>query len=410
MSFSRIPAASLWLIISGCLLLMLSFGLRSSFGLFVEPINQVNGWGRDIIGLALAIQNLAWGLIAVLAGGLADRFGNVKVIVGGAVLYALGLWMTAGVSEIWTLNAGAGVLVGAGVAGTAFGIVLPAMAKAVAPEQRQWVLGVGTAAGSMGQFVLVPVAQRLIDTFGWSGALNVMALMALGIAALAMPLAARKEGTAQGGALSGGCEGSFQDTIVVARGHLSYWLLTLGFFVCGFHVAFITVHMPAFLTDEGFDPSVAAWSISLIGLCNVAGSLLSGACSGRVPMRSVLIGIYAGRAIAISLFMLLPMTLTTVLVFSCVMGFLWLATVPPTTGLVAAMFGTRYMATLYGVVFLGHQVGSFSGVWLGGWLYETTGSYDGLWWGGVALSLVAMALHWPIREVSAMRREGAVTA
>ncbi|WP_458524717.1 MFS transporter [Onishia taeanensis] len=402
MSHARLPAASLWLIVSGCVLLMFSFGLRSSFGLFVQPIDEANGWGRDVIGLALAIQNLAWGVIAVLAGGLADRFGNVRVIVGGAVLYALGVWMTADVAEIWALNAGAGVLVGAGVAGTAFGIVLPAMARAVAPAQRQTVLGVGTAAGSMGQFALVPVVQQLIDAFGWSGALNAMALMALGMAALAMPLAV--SGTlADASAHPGEHECGFRDTLSVARGHLSYWLLTLGFFVCGFHVAFITVHMPAFLADQGFDARVAAWSISLIGLCNVAGCLLSGACSSRLPMRSVLIGIYTGRAIAITLFMLLPISLTTVLIFSCVMGFLWLATVPPTTGLVASMFGTRYMATLYGVVFLGHQVGSFSGVWLGGWLYEATGSYAGLWWMGVALSLAAMAMHWPIRETSAMR-------
>lgn len=397
----RISPASLLLIVSGCVLLMMSFGLRSSFGLFVSPISEANDWGRDIIGLALAIQNLAWGGIAILAGGLADRFGNVKVLVGGSVLYALGMWMTGGVSEVWALHSGAGLLVGAGVAGTAFGIVLPAMARAVAPEQRQLVLGVGTAAGSMGQFLLVPITQRLMEAFGWAGALHVMALMALVMALLAMPLAARQM---EGGAAANVDDRGFSETLTLARGHLSYWLLTLGFFVCGYHVAFITVHMPAFLGDAGFDPSVGAWSISLIGLCNVVGSLASGMISGRVSMRMVLIMIYAGRAVAIVAFMLLPLTLPSVLVFSCVMGVLWLATVPPTTGLVAAMFGTRYMATLYGVVFFGHQVGSFTGVWLGGWLYETTGSYAGLWWSGVVMSLVAMALHWPIRETAATPR------
>ncbi|EPC03083.1 hypothetical protein L861_22500 [Litchfieldella anticariensis FP35 = DSM 16096] len=408
MRSARLPAATWWLILCGSLLLMLSFGLRSSFGLFVQPLNEANGWGRDIIGLALAIQNLSWGVIAVLAGGLADRFGTVRVLVGGAVLYALGMWMTADVSQIWVLHGGAGLLVGAGVAGTAFGIVLPAMARVVDESRRQWVLGIGTAAGSMGQFLLAPVAQELIDWLGWSGALNAMALMSLTMALLAMPLAASDKGS--GGAAPIATPGEFAATLKLARGHVSYWLLTAGFFVCGFHLAFITVHMPAFLVDAGFDAKVGAWSISLIGLCNVVGAYMAGVISGRASKRLVLIAIYAGRAVAIALFMLLPLSLTSVLAFSCAMGFLWLATVPPTTGLVATMFGTRYMATLYGVVFLSHQVGSFTGVWLGGWLYETTGSYDGVWWSGVALSLVTMALHWPIRETAAVDEPKAAVA
>ncbi|MEC9481832.1 MAG: MFS transporter [Halomonas sp.] len=395
MPSARLPAATWWLILSGCLILMLSFGFRSSFGLFVQPLDAANGWGRDIIGLALAIQNLAWGVLAVIAGGLADRFGSVRVILAGTLLYALGLWLTAGVSDVWVLNTGAGLLVGAGVAGTAFGIVLPALARVVDESQRQMVLGIGTAAGSMGQFLLAPVAQSLIDWLGWSGALNAMALMSLSMALLAMPLAASDRPASDGQIVS---PEAFRDTLRLARGHVSYWLLTAGFFVCGFHLAFITVHMPPFLTDAGFDPDVAAWSISLIGLFNVAGAFVAGVVSGKVSKRLVLITIYGGRAVAITLFMLLPLSLTTVLVFSAVMGFLWLATVPPTTGLVATMFGTRYMATLYGVVFLSHQLGSFTGVWLGGWLYETTGTYEVVWWAGVALSLVTMALHWPIRE------------
>ncbi|WP_043528180.1 MFS transporter [Litchfieldella xinjiangensis] len=408
MRSARLPAATWWLILCGSLLLMLSFGLRSSFGLFVQPLNEANGWGRDVIGLALAIQNLSWGLIAVLAGGLADRFGTVRVVIAGAALYALGLWLTADVDQIWILNGGAGLLVGAGVAGTAFGIVLPAMARAVDETQRQWVLGIGTAAGSMGQFLLAPVAQGLIDWLGWSGALNAMALMSLTMALLAMPLAVSDKGP--DGAARIASPGAFAETLKLARGHASYWLLTAGFFVCGFHLAFITVHMPAFLVDAGFDASVGAWSISLIGLCNVVGAFTAGVISGKVSKRLVLIGIYAGRAVAIALFMLLPMTLTSVMLFSCVMGFLWLATVPPTSGLVATMFGTRYMATLYGVVFLSHQVGSFTGVWLGGYLYETTGTYDVVWWAGVVLSLITMGLHWPIRETPAIAIPKAASA
>lgn len=389
-----------WIIlVAASLLLMFAFGFRASFGLFVQPMSEANDWGRDVIGLALAIQNLAWGVIAVLAGGLADRFGNTKVLVAGALLYALGLWLTAGVDSVWTLQMGAGFLVGAGIAGTGFGIVLPLMAKAVSEEDRQWVLGVGTAAGSMGQFLIVPLAQQFIDLFGWTGALNVMSLMALGMIILVMPLARLVKPQVTAPATPGaGAEGSFATTMGLARGHLSYWLLTVGFFVCGFHLAFITVHFPGYLTDNGFDPDVAAWSIALIGLCNVVGAMVSGYISGRVSMKRVLMFIYIARGVVTVALLVLPLSLASVLTFSCLTGFLWLATVPPTTGLVATMFGTRYMATLYGVVFLGHQLGSFTGVWLGGWIYEHTGHYDAVWWTSVALSLVAVALHWPIRE------------
>lgn len=397
MSVARLTPSTWIILVAASLILMLAFGFRASFGLFVQPMSDANDWGRDVIGLALAIQNLAWGIIAVLAGGLADRFGNVRVIITGAILYALGLWLTAGVDSVWSLQAGAGLLVGAGIAGTGFGIVLPLMAKAVSEEDRQWVLGVGTAAGSMGQFLIVPLAQQFIDLFGWTGALNAMALMALGIILLVMPLARLARPAASG--VKAAVDGeSFAQTVGLAKGHASYWLLTTGFFVCGFHLAFITVHFPGYLTDNGFDPDVAAWSIALIGLCNVIGAMASGYISGRVSMKRVLMFIYISRAVVTVGLLLLPLSLTTVLLFSCLTGFLWLATVPPTTGLVATMFGTRYMATLYGVVFLGHQMGSFTGVWLGGWIYERTGSYDPVWWTGVVLSVVAVMLHWPIRE------------
>ncbi|PPK50792.1 MFS transporter [Marinobacter persicus] len=398
---SRLPLSSLFLIISGCLMLMLSFGLRSSFGLFVEPIGEFNDWGRDILGLALAIQNLAWGVVAVVAGGLADRFGTTKVLVAGAALYAGGILMTVNVTDVWSLNAGLGVLIGAGVAGTSFGIVLPAMAQAVAPEQRQLVLGIGTAAASAGQFLLVPVIGQLVESLGWNVALQAMAGMALVMALLAMPLARPRGHDGHAAAHHDQNEPSFSEIVRIARGHRPYWLLILGFFVCGFHVAFITVHLPPFLTEAGFSTSVAAWSISLIGLFNIAGSLLSGVLSGRFGLRNVLIAIYGARALLITLFLVLPLTQVSVILFSCVMGVLWLATVPPTSGLVSTMFGTRYMATFYGVVYLGHQVGSFSGVWLGGVLYELTGNYNIVWWLAVGLSLVAMALHWPISETKA---------
>lgn len=393
--FLQKNSGSVFLIVTACLLLVLSFGLRSGFGLFVKPISEVNEWGREVISFSLAIQNLLWGIVAVFAGGLADRFGNEKVIIAGAALYALGIYLMAGADSPWMLHTSLGLLVGSGIAGTSFGIVLPAMARAVGEERRQWALGLGTAAGSVGQFAMVPLAQSLITSYGWNSALYIMSASCLLMALLAIPLApysGRQESQ----------QASMDQTIAQALRealrHSSYVFLLLGFFVCGFHVAFITAHMPAFLSDAGFEPWVGAWSISIIGLCNIFGAYLAGVISGSLPKRSVLVFIYFARAIAITAFLLIPFSLVSVLVFSAVMGFLWLATVPPTSGLVAVMFGTRYMALLYGVVFLSHQLGSFSGVWLGGWLYDNTGSYNGIWWAGIALGIVAAVLHLPIRE------------
>jgi len=388
------------LILSACLLLLLSFGYRSGFGLFVKPITEANGWGREVISVALALQNICWGIIAVFAGGLADRFGNAKVIVVGTILYALGMQLMSGVDNPWMLNVSTGLLVGAGVAGTSFGIVLPAMARAVGEERRQWALGLGTAVGSFGQFAVVPIAQLLIGAFGWMTALNILAASSLTMALFAMPLApySGKQEAVQK------TEGqTVSQALQEALGYRSYVLLVSGFFVCGFHVAFITAHMPAFLTDNGFAANVGAWSISLIGLCNIFGAYLSGILSGRILKRHVLVFIYLSRALAITLFMLIPFSLVSVLVFSAVMGFLWLATVPATSGLVAVMFGTRYMALLYGIVFLGHQIGSFIGVWLGGWLYDRSGSYDLVWWLGAALGIMAAVVHWPIKETPVSR-------
>ena len=386
--------------ISACLLLLLSFGYRSGFGLFVKPITEANGWGREVISVALAGQNLCWGVIAVFAGGLADRFGNAKVILAGTLFYALGMLLMSGVDNPWMLNVSTGLLVGAGVAGTSFGIVLPAMARAVGEERRQWALGLGTAVGSFGQFAVVPIAQFLIDAFSWMTALNILAASSLSMALLAMPLApySGKQEAAQK------IEGqTIPQALQEALGYRSYVLLVSGFFVCGFHVAFITAHMPAFLTDNGFAANIGAWSISIIGLCNVFGAYLSGILSGRILKRHVLVFIYLSRAVAITLFLLIPISLVSVLVFSAVMGFLWLATVPATSGLVAVMFGTRYMALLYGIVFLGHQIGSFIGVWLGGWLYDRSGSYDLVWWLGAALGIMAAVVHWPIKETPVSR-------
>lgn len=400
MNRSRI-APVLPVIISGCVLLMLSFGYRAGFGLFMQPMSEARGWGRDVLSLALAIQNLAWGVIAVFAGGLADRYGNLWVLLAGVACYAAGMWgMAHAVSNLEVIST-TGLLVGAGIAGTSFGIVLPAFTRAVPEDQRGWALGLGTAAGSFGQFLVVPLMQELIEFAGWFRALQTLSLSALFMAILVVPLAP------YGGASDSSASdipGSLNQVLRRSIRVRSYLLLVLGFFVCGFHVAFITVHMPGYVVDMGFDARVGAWSIGVIGLCNVVGAYISGMQSGRISMRKILTFIYLGRVIAISLFLLTPISLASVMIFSAMMGFLWLATIPPTSGLVAVFFGTRYMTFLYGIVFLSHQLGSFSGIWLGGWLYENLGNYDGIWIAGIILGAVAAALHWPIDERSHVAR------
>ncbi|SDZ91556.1 MFS transporter [Microbulbifer marinus] len=385
-------------LISACLLLLLSFGYRAGFGLFLAPMSAANGWGRDVFSLALAVQNLAWGLFAVFAGGLADRHGILKVLLAGAACYGLGMWLMADSTSGWAITSTAGLMVGAGVAGTAFGIVLPALARAVPEQRRAWALGIGTAAGSLGQFLLVPVMQQLIDWAGWYQALQFLGLSAILMSFCAIALVRYSAAPADGTDETALAKISLPELARRAFQVPSYTLLVFGFFVCGFHVAFITVHMPGYLVDLGFDPKVGAWSISLIGLCNVIGAYMAGVISSRYPMHKLLSLIYLGRVIAIAGFLAFPVTLASVLVFSASMGFLWLATVPPTSGLVARFFGTRYMTFLYGIVFFSHQLGSFSGVWLGGFLYETFGNYDGIWYAGILLGIVAAGLHWPIAD------------
>ncbi|MBM40410.1 MAG: MFS transporter [Acidobacteria bacterium] len=383
-------------VVGGCLLVMLSFGYRAGFGLFMQPMSEARGWGRDVLSMALAVQNLAWGGIAVLAGGIADRYGNLRVLLAGVVLYAGGMWGMSQVTTELGIISTAGLLVGAGVAGTSFGIVLPAFARAVPADRRAWALGLGTAAGSVGQFLVVPVIQELIGWVGWMQSLQILGLSAFVMVAFALPLASFS-GAAEGGAAE---PIPMRQVLGRALGVRSYQLLVAGFFVCGFHVAFITVHMPAYLVDLGFTPRIGAWSISLIGLFNIVGAYVSGIASGRHPQRKILAGLYLGRVAAIGLFLAIPISLASVVVFSSLMGLLWLATVPPTSGLVAEFFGTRYMTLLYGLVFLSHQVGSFIGIWLGGWLYANVGNYNGIWIAGMILGAVAAALHWPIEERS----------
>ncbi|GGO86419.1 MFS transporter [Marinobacterium nitratireducens] len=373
-----------------CVLLAINFGLRSSMGFFMQPVSSEFGYGREVFAFSLALQNLCWGLFQPIAGAVADRFGTFRALLGGAIAYALGLYVTANAESIWALHTGAGVLIGMGIAGTGFGVVLPALARMVAPERRAFALGLGTAAGSAGQLLVIPVAQAFIASYGWQTAMLLMAGGALGMLLLAGPF---RNDSSSSASHSGEIEQTLPEALREAGGHIHYWLLIAGFFVCGFQLAFVTVHMPAFLTDNGFDASVAVASLSLIGLFNIFGCLLFGSWSGRFSKKKLLAIIYSLRAVAITLFMLAPLTAPSVYLFSIVTGFLWLATVPATSGLVAQMFGVRFLGTLYGLVFLSHQLGSFAGVWIGGYLYDQTGSYSPVWWAAAAIAMATALIH-----------------
>ncbi|NQW11690.1 MAG: MFS transporter [Alphaproteobacteria bacterium] len=380
-------------ILAGCLIAMIGFGIRSIFGLLLEPMTVERGWDRETFGLAMAIQNLLWGLGVPIAGAIADRFGPARVLAFGAVVYAIGVWGMAGAESVTALHLFGGVLTGIGVAFTAFSLAMAAMAKVVGPERRSLALGLGTAAGSFGQVVFSPLGQGFIEAYGWNSALLIMAASTLIIIPLALALPNNTQG--KGEPIS---NQSLGEALKEARGHRGFVLLTVGFFVCGFHVAFITVHFPSYIRDLGLDAAVGAVALALIGLFNIIGSVISGAAGQRWSKKCGLSSIYFLRAIVIAALLLAPKTELTIYLFAGAMGLLWLSTVPLTTGIVAQVFGVKYMATLFGLVFLSHQLGSFAGIWLGGYLYDTVGSYDGVWWAGVVLGLLATAIHLPIDE------------
>jgi MFS family permease len=379
------------MIIIGSLAVLLAMGVRATFGLFMQPIGLENGWGRDVFSLAFAIQNLTWGIGAIGAGMLADRFGAGRTIAGAALLYALGLVLMRFAGSEFQLYLTAGVLVGLGQAGTTFPVILPVIARAVPLSQRSTALGIVSAGGSLGQFLIVPSGQFLIDGLQWTGALFTLSAMV----ALVLPMATQLTGKP----VHEGAGGlSMWGAIRQAVRHPSYHFLFWSYAVCGFHTAFITLHLPSYVVDQGLNAGQGATAIALIGLFNVFGSLWAGKMGGRYSKRLLLAGLYAARGVAIGALLLLPLTPMVLYAFAAVMGLVWLGTVPLTIGLVGQIYGLRYAATLSGVVFLGHQVGSFVGVWLGGKLYVTTGSYTVVWLLGLGLAFAAAALCLPVRE------------
>ena len=378
-----------------CLIALLAFGPRSAMGFFQLPILQETGWDRSTFGFAMALQNLFWGIGQPFFGFIADRFGTWRVLMTGDLLYILGLTVMAFAATPLWLHIGGGILVGLGIAGCSFGVILASLARIVSPEKRSLAFGLGTAAGSAGMFIYAPISQGLIGALGWSDSLLVLSAFMLLVPVLGIAL----RGNASTSKIaSAEIEQSFREALSEAFAHRDYLLLTSGFFVCGFQVAFITAHFPAYISDLGIQARWAVVAISLIGLFNIFGSLASGIIGQRYSKPILLTLIYIGRSIAFTAFLLIPATPATVVIFSVVIGILWLSTIPPTNGLVAIMFGTRYLGMLGGVVFFSHQVGSFLGVWMGGVLYDQTGSYDVVWWLGVVLGLFAAAVHWPIRE------------
>ena len=386
----RSPTA---IIIVGCLIAMIGFGVRSGFGLFLDPITHAHGWSRQTFGLALAIQNLLWGAGAIGAGALADRFGPARVLAAGAVIYGAGVLGMAVADTPFVFHLAAGVLTGLGIAFTGFGIALAAMAKVVPAAKRSLILGLGTAAGSLGQVLFSPLSQAMLDSLGWTEALIILAGCCLTIAPLAFILPNDTSGRAMATS-----DQTVGEALREALSQRSYLLLSAGFFVCGFQLAFTSVHFPAYIKDQGLSAHVGSLALALIGLMNIGGSFLAGLAGQRWSKSYGLCLIYLGRSVATASLLLAPKTETTILLYAAATGFMWLSTVPLTSAIVAQIFGVRYMATLFGVVFFSHQVGSFIGVWLGGYVYDQTGSYDSVWWLSVALGLFAAVVHLPINE------------
>lgn len=392
-----------WILLGSALILALSLGTRHGFGLFLPPMSAQFGWGREVFAFAIALQNLVWGLAQPFTGALADRFGAAKVVFVGGILYAVGLAMMSMADSPASLSLSAGLLIGIGLSGTTFSIILGVVGRALPPEKRSMGMGLASAAGSFGQFAMLPGTLGLIGWLGWS-----MALVALGLlVAFILPLVAMLKDKPV--PVTAG-EQTLREALHEACTHSGFWLLAFGFFVCGFQVVFIGVHLPAYLVDQHLPATVGTTVLALIGLFNVFGTYIAGWLGGRMSKPRLLTGLYLLRAVVIVLFLWAPLTQTTAYLFGISMGLLWLSTVPLTNGTVATLFGVRNLSMLGGIVFLFHQLGAFLGGWLGGVVYDHTGNYDLIWHVSIALSLVAAALNWPVRERPVSRLQPQVVA
>ena len=414
----RTPAV---ILICGCLISMVGFGPRATLGFFLTPMSTANGWGREVFALSVAIQTLLYGAAQPFSGAIADRFGTVRVIIAGTLLYAAGIFMMAHASTPETLFLSSGVLIGFGLSGCSFNLVISSFGKLLPESWRSLAFGAGTASGSFGQFLFSPLAVGLIDTVGWRTTLEVFAGLLLLIVPLAFAIATPRsdapaqtsvrslrqgELTSPPGLRQPDAETApsveqiqtYKQALAEALGHRSYILLVLGFFTCGFQLGFVTLHLPAYLIDRGLSAQVGGWTLGVIGLFNIVGAMLSGWLGGRMPKRYILAVIYFARALAVVFLLTMPASPAVALIYGAVTGLLWLSSVPPTAGLVAVMFGTRWMAMLFGIAFFSHQVGGFLGVYLGGLLYERTGSYDIVWWLGVLFGVLSAVINLPIVE------------
>ncbi len=383
----------------GAAIVTLSMGIRHGFGLWLQPITQAQGWTRETFAFAIAIQNLTWGVAGIFAGMLADRFGAFRVIVGGALLYTLGLFGMAAASTPLLFSASGGILIGMAQAGTTYAVIYGVIGRNVAAERRSWAMGIAAAAGSFGQFLMVPTEGFLISQWGWQQALFILGAASLMMIPLAWGL---REPELHGGGHTRRAQ-SIGQALTEAFKYPSFQLLMAGYFVCGFQVVFIGVHMPSYLKDQGLSPQVASYALALIGLFNVFGTYAAGVLGQRLQKRYILAFIYLARSVAITIFLLAPLTPISVYVFSGVMGLLWLSTVPVTNAAVAQIFGVAHLSMLSGFVFFSHQVGSFMGVWLGGYMYDRTGSYDLVWYLAIGLGVLAALLNLPIREAAIAR-------
>jgi len=388
------PLSLFQVLACGAAIVTLSMGIRHGFGLWLQPITQAQGWGRQEFGFAMAIQNLSWGFMGIFAGMVADRFGAFRVIAAGALIYGIGLLGMSWATDPWVFALFTGVIIGTAQAGTTYAVIYGVIGRNVPPERRSWAMGVAAAAGSFGQFLMVPVEGLLISQMGWQTALVILAAAAMLIIPLAWGL--REPALNAPGQVKR--DQTIAQALKEAFKYPSFQLLMAGYFVCGFQVVFIGVHMPSYLKDHGLAPQVASYALALIGLFNVFGTYIAGTLGQKMAKKKILAFIYAARSVAIVLFLLAPLTPTSVYIFSSVMGLLWLSTVPPTNAAVAQIFGISHLSMLSGFVFFSHQIGSFMGVWLGGYLYDMTGSYDIVWYLAIALGVFAALVNLPVRE------------